>query len=382
MCSRSWWGEGAVQALPTLGAGLWPRWPSRLALGDREPVWLAAHIPVPWESQAHPTAAASPGASVLTASSGQGQPWCPPSMGGFFWDFWANSLTPDPVGTLAGHLFQTHMHGGGAQVCACERVCVCMRASVRRQLQCCGLPRPGCEVVLLPRKITLSVFCPETSGSEGVSGESLPVGPLRWEGLGTSRHGQGAQLCLGQSSPQWGQLVSSANPPACGKARGQDKSMSSVTERHRVGSWSLGSHGLPPGHGVRAIHTVVGQHEAQPCTVCAWVGGKKHGCPGDLGTHDGLCGRLSAGVSLITRTKSPQMGEGCLAEGDTPRRGGDFDKRLFTRTGAVARLSSQALLSPGVRGKGARGCLDPEGRCLISLSSDGHLPPGLYWEIE
>lgn len=89
-------------------------------------------------------------------------------------------------------------------MCACERVCVCMRASVRSQLQCCGLPRPGCEVVLLPRKITLSVFCPETSGSEGVSGESLPVGPLRWEGLGDIQAQPGCPALLATVYPTAG----------------------------------------------------------------------------------------------------------------------------------------------------------------------------------
>lgn len=72
----------------------------------------------------------------------------------------------------------------------------------------------------------LSVFCPETSGREG--------GPLRWEGVGDIQaYGQGGQLCLGQSTPQWGQLVSTTDPPACGKGTWTNKTgLPSATERH------------------------------------------------------------------------------------------------------------------------------------------------------
>lgn len=117
--------DGAARAPPTSGVG--PRWPHRPALGDGQPVWLWAHIPVPWESPAHPTSAESPGNSVLTASSGRGQACCPPSAGGSLRGFWACSPTSGPVDTLAGHSFQTRCAGWGrcVSVCVLARVCAC-----------------------------------------------------------------------------------------------------------------------------------------------------------------------------------------------------------------------------------------------------------------
>lgn len=56
------------------------------------------------------------------------------------------------------------------------------------------------------------------------------------------------------------------------------------------------------------------------------------------------------------------MGVGNLAKGDTPRMQGKFDKGLFTRTVAVARMSnSRGLQSEAVSSYLApdRGCLKP-----------------------
>lgn len=144
-------GGSAAQALPTLGAGLWPRWPHHPALRDGEPVWLPAHIPVPWESQAHPTSAESPGASDLTASSGRGQPWCPPSKGRFLWDFWASSRH------LATHSRPTCVGWGAVHECVHVSPCEASYTAVDSQGQAVAGPSAAED----------PLFCPETSGSEG-----------------------------------------------------------------------------------------------------------------------------------------------------------------------------------------------------------------------
>lgn len=103
-------GEGTAQALSALDSGAGAQRAARAGLGDREPVWLPAHAPAPWEPWAHPSQLQNRWASALTSRSGSSSASshaAPPRL-------LPQLPTPGLVGGLPGRASQTHVHRRGS----------------------------------------------------------------------------------------------------------------------------------------------------------------------------------------------------------------------------------------------------------------------------
>ena len=98
-----------------------PRWLHHPGLGDGEPVWLSAHIPALWDSQAHLRHLLNL-RSVLTALPAEVGATVPSSHGRLLLDFWASCQDTWP----GGHSAPASHSRPHAWACACTSVSMCV----------------------------------------------------------------------------------------------------------------------------------------------------------------------------------------------------------------------------------------------------------------